>query len=149
MTAILGKRKRRKQIAEAESQPSFEDEGHGEQVQSLLRQYFETTFEPLESSTPVVAPASPVQDDYDIGDASSTEWSGLSEDEEKGAIVVDYQKLPSTNLDVSREDMKNFMVSRSVYSSQICSDTDARALKVFKTAFAPGQTAYHSQEKRT
>ncbi|KAL8968408.1 MAG: hypothetical protein Q9183_002476 [Haloplaca sp. 2 TL-2023] len=112
MTAILGKRKRRQEIAEAKLQTKFEGEGHGEQAQSLLRQYFEATFEPLESSTPVVAPASVIQDDYDTGDASSTEWSGLSEDEENSAIVVDYQKLPSTNLDVSREDMKNFMSSK-------------------------------------
>ncbi|KAL8871195.1 MAG: hypothetical protein Q9174_002921 [Haloplaca sp. 1 TL-2023] len=112
MTVILGKRKRRKEIAKAEPQPGFEDESHGEQAQNLLRKYFESTFEPLESSTPVVLTSSSVKDDHDTDDASPIEWSGLSEDEERSTIVVDYQKLPSTSLDVSREHLKSFMTSK-------------------------------------
>lgn len=113
MTVMLGKRKRRKDVIGPNLEESPNAPGHDEQLQSLLRQHFETKFEPLESYGPLPAPEPFVEEDDDF-DASDTDWTGLSGDEEgSNAVVIDYQKQAKTIPDMSKDDMKVFMVLRA------------------------------------
>lgn len=112
MTAVTGKRKRRVHIAEPYSfQDAGEQAADVDRLQALLRQNFESKFEPLESSLPA-----PSQDPFlnnSIGAKDdSADWNGISDVNGEGteAIVVDYQSTGKHRIDISKEDLKHFMV---------------------------------------
>ncbi|KAL9014262.1 MAG: hypothetical protein Q9173_001104 [Seirophora scorigena] len=113
MTAILGKRKRRAQIElsaeEARRSQHTDDDIH---IQHLLRQHFETKFEPLDLSTTVSARESADKDDPESDFYDGT-WTRFSEDEEQtDTLVVNYQNLEKARVDVPKEELKLFMSSR-------------------------------------
>lgn len=115
MTVVIGKRKRREHLSEPKHSQEVEKQpDYNSRLQALLRQNFENRFEPLESCDPVSG-----QDTFLIDDPGSekdpTEWSGFSdEDEEKAdATVVDYQNIGKTRVDISKVDLKSFMVWRA------------------------------------
>lgn len=115
MTVVIGKRKRREHLPESKHFQEVEEQlNYDSRLQAVLRQNFENRFEPLESCDPVSG-----QDTFLIDDPGSekdpTEWSGFSdEDEEKAdATVVDYQNTGKTRVDISKEDLKSFMVWRA------------------------------------
>ncbi|KAL8962983.1 MAG: hypothetical protein Q9193_000703 [Seirophora villosa] len=113
MTAILGKRKRRARIEisaeEARKSQHTDDEIH---LQHLLRQHFETKFEPLDLSTTVSARESADEDDPE-SDFYDEDWTHFSEDEEQTeTLVVNYQNLEKARVDVPKEEQRLFMSAR-------------------------------------
>ncbi|KAL8687517.1 MAG: hypothetical protein Q9218_006334 [Villophora microphyllina] len=112
MAVALGKRKRRKDIEANNLQDAFKAQDEDGQLQRLLRQYFESKFEPLASSKPVIA-RRPSHGEESQSPTIDTDWPGFSEDEEKSStIVVDYQNVEKSKVDISREELKHFMTAR-------------------------------------
>ena len=109
MAPILGKRKRRDQIIDngnVLAHPADEDSSH---VQALLRQHFESTFEPLPeplSHEPLI------QNSYTKApdDELESDWEGFSECEKEHAETVHYSTSAPSAADVSKDDFKTFMV---------------------------------------
>ena len=109
MAPILGKRKRRDQIIDTENtlpHPADEDSSN---VQALLRQHFESTFEPLPE--PVVhEPLIPDSYTKASDDELESDWEGFSECGKEHAETVHYPTSASVTADVSKDDFKTFMV---------------------------------------
>ena len=115
MTAVTGKRKRRVHIAEPHySQDAGEQVADVDRLQALLRQNFESKFEPLESSL-LASSQDPFLNESIEAEEDSTVWNGISDEngEKTEAIVVDYQSTGKHRIDVSKEDLKHFMVWRA------------------------------------
>ena len=117
MTVISGKRKRREHVIDSShSQDVEEDSTYDSQLQNLLRHNFESRFEPLDSFGPSSAQDSCPKDDSG-SENGHTDWSGFSEEyqeeTEASAIVVDYQNTGKTRVDISKDDLKLFMVQRA------------------------------------
>lgn len=113
MTAILGKRKRRAQIElSAEEARKFQHTDDDIHIEHLLRQHFETKFEPLDLSTTVSARESADKDDPE-SDFHNEDWTHFSEDEEQTeTLVVNCQNLEKARVDVPKEEQRLFMVNR-------------------------------------
>ncbi|KAL8699383.1 MAG: hypothetical protein Q9224_001439 [Gallowayella concinna] len=115
MTAVSGKRKRRERVSNpTHSRDAEEDASYNIQLQTLLRQNFETRFKPLEASS--LAPIQKISPKDDDGfDDYESDWTGFSEESqrENGAVVVDHQILEKTKADISKEEMKLFMPGKS------------------------------------
>ncbi|KAL8833953.1 MAG: hypothetical protein Q9170_003999 [Blastenia crenularia] len=110
MATILGKRKRRAHASTLSGVPdSREDPYHDDQLQSLLRQHFETKFEPLESSDRAFTRETVLFEELDAN-IHDTDWTGFSEEEEGGnALVVNYQIQGKHKANVSKAESKLFM----------------------------------------
>lgn len=110
MTVVLGKRKRRAPIKESHAERPSEQNAEDDHLQQLLRQHFETTFEPLEIHDSESEHRTS-HEEIAEGGVSDSDWSGISaHEEEANALVVDYRNLNKTRADVSREELKLFMV---------------------------------------
>lgn len=111
MTAILGKRKRREHIETSDTDPGpKESVDNSHHLQQLLKQHFEARFEPLEADDRILEKAGASDEDIK-SDASEGDWTGLSEDDgQVDALVVDYKNFEETRVDVSKEELKLFMV---------------------------------------
>ncbi|KAL8705005.1 MAG: hypothetical protein Q9201_001850 [Fulgogasparrea decipioides] len=130
MPAILGKRKRRKEVSRRDEQRSSgADLEEDEQLRRLLRHHFETKFEALEPSGPGAIQRTPQEEDLDaIDSGNETDWTGFSGDEEQlDAVVVDYQNLEKAKAGVSRKELKLFMTARPpLQSNKATSTVDGR-----------------------
>ncbi|KAI4242184.1 MAG: hypothetical protein LQ352_007286 [Teloschistes flavicans] len=112
MTIIVGKRKRRKDVEANHPLGSPKAHHADEQLQSLLRQHFETKFEPLVSLEPMTAPSPSYQEDFNTED-DDTDWTGFSGDGDGvSTVVVDHHGLDPNKTDISREEVKFFMSAR-------------------------------------
>ncbi|KAL8634064.1 hypothetical protein Q9189_000310 [Teloschistes chrysophthalmus] len=109
MTVVVGKRKRRKEVEVSSPHDSPEACHADEQLQSILRQHFETKFEPLASFEPLVAPELSNEEGSNIED-DDADWTGFSGDEDGvSTVVVDYRGRDREKTDISREEAKSFM----------------------------------------
>lgn len=113
MASILGKRKRRDELPDLDSNPGQHvHEDSSSELQNLFRQHFEAAFEPLEDLKPLranpenIVTASP---DSDL----ESDWEGLSEEETEGAEIVHYTNSHTSKADVPKEEFKTFMVGAS------------------------------------
>ncbi len=113
MSEILGKRKRRKQTEVSNTEHlSDEPVDNSQHLQRLLREHFEARFEPLEDDD-LVSEQQSASGDNAESEVSEEGWTGLSEDgEEANAIVVDCQSIKGIKADISKEELKLFMVLR-------------------------------------
>jgi hypothetical protein len=111
MAPTLGKRKRRDELADKDDDPgeSAKDQSTNE-LQNLLRQHFEAAFEPLEESQTKTQTADITQADTSDSEAE-LDWSGFSEDEKDGVEIIHHSSSRTSKADVSREELKTFMVS--------------------------------------
>ena len=77
-------------------------------LQALLRQHFESTFEPLEP----LAHAPLTQNSYTKASDNELEsdWEGFSECGEEHAETVHYSTSAPSTVDVSKDEFKTFMV---------------------------------------
>ncbi|KAI4177745.1 MAG: hypothetical protein LQ343_000209 [Gyalolechia ehrenbergii] len=118
MTVVLGKRKRREVVAYLEPcEHPKEDSCDDDRLQNLLRQHFETRFEPLENSSRRNTEEVTLVKEPDA-DVHDTDWSGFSEEEEeKNAFVVNYENHKKLRANVSREDSKQFMSTKPPWQS--------------------------------
>ncbi|KAL8812964.1 MAG: hypothetical protein Q9223_003546 [Gallowayella weberi] len=114
MTVVLGKSKRREYVSSlTHPQNVEEDASYDTQLRTLLRQNFETRFEPLEALS--LAPIQKTLPKNDDGsDDYESDWTGFSEQShgEDKAVVVDYQELEKAKANISKEEMKLFMSAK-------------------------------------
>ncbi|KAK3169271.1 hypothetical protein OEA41_008654 [Lepraria neglecta] len=118
MASTLGKRKRRDELPDLDSNPGQRvHEDSSSELQNLFRQHFEAAFEPLEDLKPLranpenIVTASP---DSDL----ESDWEGLSEEETERAEIVHYSNSHKSKADISKEEFKTFMVRAT--GIQIC-----------------------------
>ncbi|KAL6713111.1 pre-rRNA processing and 40S ribosomal subunit assembly [Lecanora helva] len=110
MTPILGRRRRRADLAGDDIDSAGQDDDQ-ERLHTLLQQHFEYTFEPLER----VIDGNEIIEKLETPDAaaqseSDSDWDGCSEDDERAVKVVHHSADLSSKSEVSRRDLKNFMV---------------------------------------
>lgn len=125
---MLGKRKRGVAVVSRETKRSVSASPPPAPVdaQDLLRQYFESRFEPIEQPKPAKEPESENPSAADTEDEEGSDWSGISDGDEQTAEpeVVDYA---SSNLNRLNEDddeiekifRKEFMVCGYAYLRSI------------------------------
>ena len=116
---MLGKRKREVAVVSRETKRSVSASPPSAPVdaQDLLRQYFESRFEPIEQPKPVKESESENSSAADTEDEEGSDWSGISDGEEETAEpeVVDYtnskfDKLNEDDDDIEKIFRKEFMV---------------------------------------
>lgn len=111
MTRLLGKRERRDQFLNPGSEAKSRFDGDANQhLHDLLQQHFESKFKPLKGSNQKVHKqqrviASSPKDETESG----SDWTGIPEEEESPQ-VVHYHMSQSSRVDVSKEELKTFMV---------------------------------------
>ena len=111
MPPILGKRKRRDQIAtsEPDSEPKS-DRQVSQRLQDLLQQHFEAKFKPLEGLDQKL-PTLQQDRAHSLENETESDWTGILEgDEEDSAQVVHYDIAQSSKPIVPKEELKIFMV---------------------------------------
>ncbi|KAL8718781.1 MAG: hypothetical protein Q9225_004127 [Loekoesia sp. 1 TL-2023] len=131
MTVTLGKRKRREYGATSDVDHGLRQASyHDDHLQNVLRQHFETRFDPLESSSPVPREETVHIEEVDT-DEYDTDWTGFSEEEKAvNALVVDYQNLEKSRANTSKEDSKLFMSAKPpLYSRERPSTTKREELE--------------------
>ena len=110
MPVALGKRKRRAEIADDGSdQKSSLNNGESQDLQALFRKHFEAQFEPLLETRPTPVPVAE-NEEGNVIDESGSYWEGLSEEEEANAPLVQYTTSRTARPEMSREELKAFMV---------------------------------------
>ena len=109
MAPILGKRKRRDQIIDTGNTLPHPGDGDSSNVQALLRQHFESTFEPLPEPL-AHEPLIQNSDTKASDDELESDWEGFSECEKEHAETIHYSTSASSTADVSKDDFKTFMV---------------------------------------
>lgn len=113
MAAVLGKRKRRDRL-ESPPHEIEDDPTYNIRLQRLLQQNFETRFEPLESLYQAPTQSTFLEEDDERTDDDECDWTGFSEASQEGGdpVVVHHQKREKTRADISKGDIKLFMVRR-------------------------------------
>lgn len=116
----MGKRKYRGHVDSPTNIPALSSVDIDlDEVQTLFRQHFESTFEPIESKPPQSSyPANNEIDEHLV--SSESDWDGLSEngDSEKPTVVVQDSRHRSARAEATKEEMKRYMV-RSSQSSYL------------------------------
>ena len=111
MISTLGKRKRRDQIQKLDSDVStISDQETSRQLQTLLQQHFEATFEPLKGVRQSVHEEAEGEAQAVKIDTESN-WTGISEEEDEDPQqIFHYHVSHSSKLEVPKEELKTFMV---------------------------------------
>lgn len=124
---MLGKRKRSASntatiLAEDSSSSSQED------LQEVFRRHFEAQFQPLPDQQPLVPSTPTISAELDP-EANNSDWDGLSTDEEEAHIeVVEHITLSKAErAELSKEELKSFMVSSHHSVDDTSTTTDARS----------------------
>jgi len=119
MAPLLGKRKRRDKVVDSRNEQgaSTQDENAGS-LHSLLRQHFETRFEPLEGVESSLIKKEAGEESAPDADSES-DWSGCEEEEEeekeRAVEIIHDSTMPSSNAEVPREESTAFMVNATQY----------------------------------
>ena len=104
----LGKRKRRDELEDPED-AGLGSNGDNVDLQTLLRQHFETKFRPLvPTSLPVNIPT--VARSQSTSEGEISDWNGLSEEEDNGPEVIELEASRTSSDDVPTEELRSFMV---------------------------------------
>lgn len=115
MTPPLGKRKRRDQITDIETNHESTAEDNSANLQALFRQHFESNFEPLPGSfaqSPLVHNnIDPKPSDEEI----ESDWDGFSEHGEEHKEIVLYATSAPSKADVSKDEFQTFMVRAQIF----------------------------------
>jgi hypothetical protein len=110
MSTTLGKRNRRTPKATEGYQRAGSDESDdsGLDAQEIFRRHFEAQFKPL----PVTQkPAKPVEEEVEDESEDTSDWDGISDNEENVVQVVEHTDAKSRMAAMSKEELKSFMVS--------------------------------------
>lgn len=111
MASSLGKRKRRDHDTQADGvlvQPPNDEATAA--LQAFFRRHFEEAFEPLEDDNVILTNAN-IDEDEVYSDGDESDWGGLSGEDEETTQVVVHSKSEALKVDVSRDELKTFMVS--------------------------------------
>ena len=111
---MLGKRKRNV-LNTVELSSGYPTSGSQEDLQDVFKRHFEAQFQPLpnQASLVISKPTIALAQDTD-----SSDWDGLSSDDEtEGIEVVEYTAPTNVEkVDVPKEELKGFMVSSHYFS---------------------------------
>lgn len=110
MAPALGKRKRRDQIADIETNHDSRADDDSVSMQALFRQHFESTFEPLPgsfASPSLIHKLNTKPSDEEL----ESDWDGFSEHGEDFAETVHHATSAPSKADVSKDEFRIFMVS--------------------------------------
>lgn len=105
---MLGKRKRRGQVVAIESDKRLKLDGkESSNLQTLFRQHFEASFEPLDELclAPSKQEASEAQ-----SDVTESEWEGISDEEQVKTQIIEFHGSEMSKTNISRDELKTFMV---------------------------------------
>ena len=109
MAPALGKRKRRDQIPNVETNHGSSVDDNSANLQALFRQHFESTFEPLPGSS--ASPPLVQSIDTQLCDEElESDWDGFSEQDEDHAETVHHATSAPSKADVSKDEFRTFMV---------------------------------------
>lgn len=104
---MLGKRKRRGQILATESDEGLNsDEKEPSELQALLRQHFEASFEPLDKCCLSLSK----QEAKIQPDVTESEWEGISDEEQIKTQVIELHGPEMSRTNISKDELKTFMV---------------------------------------
>lgn len=122
MALKLGKRKRREELIDEDVTPGqLLDKNTASEMHNVLRRHFEAAFEPLADHYTLPAAATSI--DADSSEAESgSDWDGISEGQSDSAEVIDHAKSSLSKAEVSKEELKTFMVSGNSIHSRPHSD---------------------------
>lgn len=112
MAPTLGKRKRRDQITNDETNKSFVLDNESN-LQALFRQHFESTFEPLPSSAARSQIANNV-DTQRFDEEAESDWDGFSDSVGDHAEIIHCAASASSKVDISPDEFKTFMVRTQI-----------------------------------
>ncbi|KAK4697204.1 hypothetical protein P7C71_g830, partial [Lecanoromycetidae sp. Uapishka_2] len=112
MTPILGKRKRRSQLAQdgLVAVPPANAENTAK-LQALFRQHFEGTFEPLDAVQSPQTHAN-VDEREAVSDDVESDWEGISNEGDEATLTIHYPTSGTPKADVPRDEMKTFMTNK-------------------------------------
>lgn len=104
----LGKRKRREELNDPED-AELGSNGDDVDLQTLLRQHFETKFRPL---VPISLPAKTptVTRSQSASEGEISDWDGLSEEENYKPEVIKLEASWTSSDDFPTEELRSFMV---------------------------------------
>lgn len=105
----LGKRKRRDELNDPED-AELGSNGDNIDLQTLLRQHFETKFRPLvPTSLPAKVPT--VARSQSASEGETSDWDGLSEEEHNEPEVIELEASWTSSEDIPIEELRSFMVN--------------------------------------
>lgn len=105
----LGKRKRRDELNDPED-AELGSNGDNIDLQTLLRQHFETKFRPLvPTSLPAKVPT--VARSQSASEGETSDWDGLSEEEHNEPEVIELEASWTSSEDIPMEELRSFMVN--------------------------------------
>lgn len=105
---MLGKRKRKGQAIARESDERLKLDGkESSNLQSLFRQHFEASFEPLDK----LCIASSEQEAIEAqSDVTESEWEGISDEEQVKTQIIEFHGSEMSKTNILRDELKTFMV---------------------------------------
>ena len=111
MAPKLGKSKRREELVDEDVTPGqLLDKDTASEMHNILRRHFEAAFEPLaDHHTPPAAATSVDAESSEV--ESGTDWGGISEGQSDSAEVINHATSSLSKAEVSKEELKTFMVS--------------------------------------
>jgi hypothetical protein len=109
MVMMLGKRKRRAPEVPKEDRRRGSEESDSSELdaQEIFRRHFEAQFKPLPVTQP---PTKPTDEELEAESETSSNWDGISDDEENAVQVVEHTDAQSRTAAMSKEQLKSFMV---------------------------------------
>ena len=112
MTYSLGKRRRRDEVVrDVVASISVESEGESHRLQSLLKQHFEATFDPLPTIETKSGPSEDVVKSADEEDDDNIAWDGIGNDDERNIEMVQHDTTKVNGTTLSPKELKAFMVA--------------------------------------
>ena len=106
---MLGKQRRRDELLGFDEQQTSSRGEVFDKLQALFRQHFETQFEPLVELDPGGDSVGNVEEAF-AEDDSGSDWDGISEENKEFIEVIHHSAVPSSKIEVSREELTAFMV---------------------------------------
>ena len=113
MVPMLGKRKRRERVSSPSDVTESPEDGDSPDLHSLFRQHFEANFKPLEDLRLPQAPQGNPMATPDPSEPNS-DWEGLSDTDNDLVEVVEHAIPRSSTPELTKKDVKNFMVKASL-----------------------------------
>ena len=111
MALKLGKRKRREELIDEDVTPGqLLDKDTAGEMHNVLRRHFEAAFEPLAEHHALPAAATIIDSDSSEVESGS-DWDGISEGQSDNAEIIDHAKSGLSKAEISKEEVKTFMVS--------------------------------------
>ena len=104
----LGKRKSRDQLPFPDRAANVKIDETDTRLQALFQKHFEAQFEPLPHDHAVREKTLSVSPSTD--NSSVSDWEGLSDEEEDGPEIIDYDPATPFNAELPSQEIKSFMV---------------------------------------